>query len=457
MLWWTAGVLTALAAIGFALGPYYESHGPLWAELPAVDAQCTGISCAYYATEVRAAEFLVGAILAIVLSAVAGAPRLMESLRRPGWRAIGWAALAFEAWLWWKVGYANEWTDWFLPWGVLVNSLMVGVIILFACAGSGAQRFLTWRPFMWAGGLAYTIYLVHWPLFILFDSWRPDPDLPRWRVPGTDWVTVQSTWLFVVKVAAVLAVSSVLYYGLENPVRTRRMWKGRRLYVWLVVLAVIGSAFVLLGRDRRGAADDLLSTLNNEAEQLQQGVLDSLPILPPDPPTRSAIDPELPARVLMVGDSQSWVLSTGLDDWEAEHGVQVVASAGVGCGIGENTEIEYLGVVQDESPGCTAWRENLPAIVERFQPNAVIVVGGAADLSDRVLPGHRRVDAHRRTRVRRLVDRTDAAVRRRRRGERRARSSGSPTPTSGPSTTPVPPAPRRSPRPIRRAWIATTS
>lgn len=387
VLWWTAGAMTVLAIVGFSLGPIYESHGPLWTRLPGIDARCTGISCAYYATEVRGAEFLLGAALAIALAAAAGAPRFIEALRRPGWRAVGWAALAFEAWLWWKVGYANGWTAWFLPWGVLVNSVMVCVVILFACAGSGAQRFLTLRPFMWAGGLAYTVYLVHWPLFILIDSWHLDPNLPRWRLPGTDWVTVQSTWLFFFKVAAVLGVSSALYYGLENPVRTRRMWKGRRLYVWLVVLAAIGSVVVLVGRDRRDSADDILSTLNNQAEQLQQGALDSLPVLPPDPPTRSAIDPELPARVLMVGDSQSWVLSSGLDAWSTEHGVDVVASAGVGCGIGENTKIEYLGTVQDESPGCTAWRDSLPQYVERFQPNVVIVVGGAADLSNRVLPG----------------------------------------------------------------------
>ena len=134
VLWWTAGVLTALAVVGFALGPYYESHGPLWGELPGLDPKCTGISCAYYATEVRGAEFLVGAVLAIVVTAAAGAPRLMATLRRPGWRAVGWLALAFEVWLWWQVGYANDFTDWFLPWGVLVNSLNIGVLILFACA-----------------------------------------------------------------------------------------------------------------------------------------------------------------------------------------------------------------------------------------------------------------------------------------------------------------------------------
>lgn len=387
VLWATAGVLAGLAAIGFALGPWYESRGPLWGEVPGIDAKCTGISCAYYATEVRAAEFLVGAALAVALSAAAGAPRLMEVLRRPGWQAVGWAVLAFEAWLWWQVGYGNRYTDWFLPWGVLVNSLAVGVLIVYACARSGADRLLTWRPFMWAGGLAYTIYLVHWPLFVLVDSWRLDPSLPRVRIPGTDWVTVDAAWLFLAKALLVVAVSSALYYALEDPVRRRRMWKGNRLYAWLVVLAAVGAIVVVAGRDRRASADDLLTTLNNNAEQLQQEAVANLPELPADPPTASAVDPALPARVLLVGDSQSWVLTSGLDDWSAEHGVHVIASPGVGCGIAQNTRIEYLGIEQDESPGCTAWRETLPSIIAKFQPNVVVVVGGAADLSNRVLPG----------------------------------------------------------------------
>ncbi len=89
----------------------------------------------------------------------------------------------------------------------------------------------------------------------------------------------------------------------------------------------------------------------------------------------------------MVGDSQSWVLSSGLEGWEAEHGVLLEPSPGVGCGIGENTPIRYLGIEQEERAGCTAWRETLPAIVEKLKPNVVVIVGGAADLSDRRLPG----------------------------------------------------------------------
>jgi hypothetical protein len=59
----------------------------------------------------------------------------------------------------------------------------------------------------------------------------------------------------------------------------------------------------------------------------------------------------------------------------------------VGCGIGADTRIEYLGVESDGRSGCAEWRDALPAIVDKLKPNVVVVVGGTADLSNRVLPG----------------------------------------------------------------------
>jgi hypothetical protein len=91
--------------------------------------------------------------------------------------------------------------------------------------------------------------------------------------------------------------------------------------------------------------------------------------------------------MFMVGDSQSWVLASGLDPWESDFGVIVQPSPGVGCGIGGNTPIRYLGLEQDARAGCTQWRAALRPIADKFRPNVTIIVGGAADLSDRVLPG----------------------------------------------------------------------
>lgn len=387
LAWRLFAVFSALALGAIALGAYYRTNSPLWSELPVLQARCADSSCAYYATEVRMGEFFLGAAFAVLWSVWDRVPRLIAFLKRPLAAAVSWPLLAFAFTVWFTVGWRNQWGELFFPWAVLVNGCITLVLIAYATAGSGMCRLLGWRPVAWLGQVTYTVYLVHWPMFLLWESWRLDPDLPRWRVPGTDWITVDHFWMFLGKAGSTMFVVCLIYYLLENPVRQRRLWRGRRLFVYLGLMALAGSVLAFGGREHRAAADDILSSLDAEALALQQRALADLPSLPADAPTRSALDPSLPARVLMVGDSQSWVLASGLDDWEIDNGVVIQPSPGVGCGIGANTPIEYLGVKQDSRPGCTPWREALRPIADKFRPNLTVVVGGAADLSDRRLPG----------------------------------------------------------------------
>ena len=380
-------VLAGLAAGAIALGAWYRINPPLWTNIPGLDAECTGSSCAYYATEVRVGEFLLGAAFGVLWMVWSRVPAITRFLRSRVATVLSWPILVFAYIVWFTVGWQNEWGHLFFPWAVLVNGLITLVLIAFAVAGTGMCRFLSWRPIAWLGHVTYTTYLVHWPMFLLWDSWRLDPNLPRLRVPGTNLVTVDHFWMFGAKAGSTMIVVALIYYLVENPVRLRRMWAGARLFVWLAVLAVIGAAVVVVGIDRRASADDVLSQLDAEALALQNQALADLPDLGPDAPQRSTVDPELPARVLLVGDSQSWVLASGLDEWEVDRGVQVVPSPGVGCGIGENTPIVYLGIEQDERAGCSQWRATLPKIAAKFRPNVIVIVGGAADLSDRRIGG----------------------------------------------------------------------
>jgi peptidoglycan/LPS O-acetylase OafA/YrhL len=386
-LWRVFAVLTTLAAVGFFLGAWYESNGPLWNALPGVQAKCDGVACAYYATEVRAGEFLIGAAFAVLWAVWKGVPRVLELLRHPVAQVAGFGVLALEIWLWWEVGYRNDWTSFFFPWGVLINGFVVAVIMAIATAKTGICSVLSIKPLVYVGQITYTIYLVHWPVFLFIDSLKIDPDLPNVGLPILGWRTVDGFWMFWFKMMFVMAIVLAIYYLIEDPVRRRVRWSGRTLWPVLAVMALVGTVVVLAGSERRSSADDVLSTLDNEALELQQGALAGLPDIGPDAPVNASIDPTLPARVLMVGDSQSWVLASGLEGWEADAGVLLEPSPGVGCGIGENTPIRYLGIETDERAGCTAWRDTLPAIVDKLQPNVVVIVGGAADLSDRQLPG----------------------------------------------------------------------
>lgn len=387
LAWRLFAVFSVIAIGAIALGAHYRTNAPLWSGLPLLEARCSDSSCAYYATEVRMGEFFLGAAFAVLWSVWSGVPRVLTFLRRRGPSLLSWPLLVAAFVIWFTVGWRNQWGDVFFPWAVLVNGLITLLLIAFGTAGSGMCRFLGWQPLAWLGQVTYTVYLVHWPMFLLWESWRLDPDLPRWRVPGTGWVTVDHFWMFIGKAGSTMVVVCLLYYLLENPVRKRRLWRGRRLFVYLGIMALVGTTLAFAGRDHRASADDILSTLDADALALQQRALEELPTLPIDAPERSVVDPSLPARLMMVGDSQSWVLASGLDDWERDNGVVVQPSPGVGCGIGENTRIKYLGVEQESRPGCTQWRDALRPIADKFRPNLTIIVGGTADLSDRQLPG----------------------------------------------------------------------
>jgi hypothetical protein len=191
--------------------------------------------------------------------------------------------------------------------------------------------------------------------------------------------------LFLVRSAVTMAVTLAVFRLVEDPVRSRRMWNGPAFAVGTAALCSVGLVFAGLARDS-SAVDTLV---DQDAVELQRQTLAALPDVGDGAPTRSAVDPSLPARVLVVGDSQSWIVGTGMKElWAPGAGVQIEPSPGVGCGVGEMTPIVYLGQeYPDGSPGCREWRDALPRIVDKFRPNVVLVVGGLADVSDRRIPG----------------------------------------------------------------------
>ena len=341
-------VLMASAFGGFLLGPLLQN--------------AYGTSVAYYATPVRAAEFLTGASLAVFWGTSRHIDLLVRVMRKPAVQVLSLAVLAFEIWLWIEVGLL---TTWLFPWAVLFSSLATCAIMAFAEANGAMTTVLSLAPFRWLGVRVYGLYLVHWPVF-------------RFLTPRQ--IDVGPATLFAIRMAVTLAISESLYRIVEDPVRRGTLWKRWRIAWYCAALLVVALTTGWLGRSTQ--ADRIVDV---DYIALQRENLLSTPINGPDAPTRSATVPSLPSRVLIMGDSQSYSVGSGMQQWAIANGVEVRFDPGVGCGIGGVTPIRYLGVEKKEQEGCAAWAATRAEIVQRFNPQVVLVIGGLGDLSDRRL------------------------------------------------------------------------
>ncbi|MCL2465328.1 MAG: acyltransferase, partial [Micrococcales bacterium] len=113
----------------------------------------TNPSVAFFVTTTRLWELAVGA-------AVAVGAGLWIRIRRPLAIIIamgGILAIAIAALL---LGSESSWPGY----QALLPVLGAAAIIMagFTCAGVGVNRLLSWRPFVWVGGLSYSLYLWHW-------------------------------------------------------------------------------------------------------------------------------------------------------------------------------------------------------------------------------------------------------------------------------------------------------
>jgi peptidoglycan/LPS O-acetylase OafA/YrhL len=126
---------------------------------------------AYYGTDARAQALLIGALLAAVLGDRATLPtRMHVAVRRP--LAIGGAAVA--------VGLAvafhaapSSGDEIYRGWYAVVAVAAAVVIATVVSAPEGTlPRVLSLRPLTWLGGISYSLYLWHWPMFLLLSAGR---------------------------------------------------------------------------------------------------------------------------------------------------------------------------------------------------------------------------------------------------------------------------------------------
>jgi peptidoglycan/LPS O-acetylase OafA/YrhL len=180
---------------------------------------------AYLATDTRAHQLLIGALLAMALRT----DTLRARSERWAPRVAPFAALAIAAAVLFAPG--PETSRFLYDGGSLGFAVCVAVVIaaVMAPGRSWLKAVLALAPLVWVGRMSYGIYLWHVPIRAMISNSETG---------------LYGPWLLVARVVATLAVAALSYFLVEMPIR--RGLVGGRLAHWATPLAVVGVASAIL-------------------------------------------------------------------------------------------------------------------------------------------------------------------------------------------------------------------
>ena len=284
----------------------------------------------YYGTDTRMAEFLTGAVVAVIFWHRGF--NFSERARR-ALAVAGVAALAISLWCCAHVSITDPvlWRG-----GYLAFSLVTCVLITSVLCGRGPVAWLlSWGVLAAIGRITYGLYLYHWPIFL-------------WLTPQR---TGLSTYpLFGLRVAVTFAVAIVSYRYLELPfLRGRSVGirgPARYALVPLVAIALIVATLVTVNRN----AYDPLATLSGASAS--------------QPAPAGAGNTTL--RILVIAQHTN--------DPVVQRMVKLGAS-GQSYRVTVAPAFECTGGLVTTSHGrtCASWADAWPELIRRDDPDAVLL------------------------------------------------------------------------------------
>lgn len=190
----------------------------LWAS---VSQTASNPTAAYFSTFSRAWELAIGALLAVALPYLKRINNgLLEAI---SWMGLGAITLS--------VGLFNASTP--FPGVAALLPVLGAAGVLVGGVGSlgwGVHRILSLKAFNFIGDISYSLYLWHFPLLVLGAAYLGRAD---------------TLWARVGLIGAAVVVSSITYYGLENPVRKAKVL-ATKAWRSMVLWPIASGAIVLL-------------------------------------------------------------------------------------------------------------------------------------------------------------------------------------------------------------------
>jgi peptidoglycan/LPS O-acetylase OafA/YrhL len=370
---WPVVLMVVVAAIGrrwlpVALGGLALASA-LWMRV--VAGSGTDLSRAYYGTDTRAQEILIGATLAAVLLLRARARGgTSDGDARAAWGGLPVAPIVGAAGL---VGFAAvaltlsaDDPSTYRNLGI-TGAALVSAALVYGCVGTDGgplARVLGSPPLRALGARSYVLYLVHWPVIVFLAP-------PR--------LTWDPLLLDLTRIVVAVAVTEAVHRFVERPIH-RRTWVPPRPRLTLALATAAAIVVALVASAPLARDDDTVVA----APTAETGVVTAPPTTAA-PPTAPTTAPVFGPRITVVGDSQAYVL---LDDTvPADLGLQVHGAFHAQCDIlGARV---YIGdQPADAADGCETWPD-LWGQALAGETDTVVVALGLRQLFDVDVDGTR--------------------------------------------------------------------
>jgi peptidoglycan/LPS O-acetylase OafA/YrhL len=322
-------------------------------------------SRAYFGTDSRIHQPLIGALLALALSG--GRPSGRQKLG--GIVSIGSAVVLLGAFALLDDQNPAYYRGLSAGLALLATALVWG---LEAAPSSPIARVLAWWPIRWTGQISYGLYLWHWPAILAVTT----APAALAALPG-------STGVNLTRVLATFAVATASFYALERPVRHDHI-PGIRSSVPRFLTATAGAAVVVL-------AMIAWSTKATPAADSALLEIPGCPSMKDGPCLRLWGAKDAPA-LAVIGDSTARSLDPAFMALSKAQGWTYVLAAQNACRI--TRLMTYVGQVRPTDRACyddtprlldqvvSKWHATTIVVMDRWdiidviEPDGRVLVGG---------------------------------------------------------------------------------
>jgi peptidoglycan/LPS O-acetylase OafA/YrhL len=301
-------------------------------------------SRAYYGTDTRAQELLIGAAAAVLMIRRAEAGSWAR--RVAAIAGVGALVAILAAFTRIHDSDAVMYRGGFFALAMICAVLIAAMDV---AERGPATRLLSLPPAVWTGKISYGLYLWHWPLYIVLSPAHTD---------------LAGNGLLAVRIAATFGAATASYLIIERPIRKGALARmsplRRRLIASLSLPLAVG---VLVSATAGGTAAEL----------------------PQSPFATTTLAGAGTTHILVVGDSVGFSLVDGFDP-ASYPDVTVASSVKLGCGLARQ-QVVYQGEPGQLNSECTHIIRTWAEAVNAQRPQIVVLVIGAWEVFDHEIDG----------------------------------------------------------------------